>query len=333
MPILFTACSGRTGDTSQSAHPAPNSETAAGAVSAGRRILYVDSYHAEYEASIVRQGAARETLEAADIEMRVVYLDAKRKKLDDDLKAAALRAKRIIDSWQPDLVIAADDAASKYLVMPYFRNRDLPIVFMGVNWDAGPYGYPYRNVTGQVEIELVRELISELRKYAHGNRLGILCGNTLTDRKTVEYYKNIFEINFDRAMFVNTFEDWQCAYATLQNEVDILIVRNNAGISGWEDTFARSYVLDMTRIVTGTVVMHIVQYVLLGYAKIDYELGEYAAATALKILNGTPPNEIPISTNRKAKITLNMSLAKELGIKFPMEMIEKATFIEEQELP
>ncbi len=281
----------------------------------------------------MRQGAAREILEAADIEMRVVYLDAKRKRSDDDLKAAALRVKGIIDSWQPDLVIAAEDAASKYLVMPYFRNRDLPFIFIGVNWDAGPYGYPYRNVTGQVEIELIKELISELRKYARGNRLGILCGNTLTDRKTVEYYKNILEINFNRAMFVNTFEDWQRAYSILQNEVDILIVRNNAGITGWEETLARSYILDKTRIVTGTVIMHIVQYVLLSYAKIDYEMGEYAGVTALRILSGTPLNEIPISTNRKAKITLNMSLAKELGIKFPMEMIEKATFVVEQELP
>lgn len=228
LPILLTVCSGRTGDTGQSAPTAPDSE------------------------------------------------------------AAALRVKGIIDSWQPDLVIAAEDAASKYLVMPYFRNRDLPFIFIGVNWDAGPYGYPYRNVTGQVEIELIKELISELRKYARGNRLGILCGNTLTDRKTVEYYKNILEINFNRAMFVNTFEDWQRAYSILQNEVDILIVRNNAGITGWEETLARSYILDKTRIVTGAVIMHIVQYVLLSYAKIDYEMGEYAGVTALRILSGTP---------------------------------------------
>lgn len=76
LPILLTVCSGRTGDTGQSAPTAPDSEAAAEVVSARRRILYVDSYHAEYEASIMRQGAAREILEAADIEMRVVYLDA-----------------------------------------------------------------------------------------------------------------------------------------------------------------------------------------------------------------------------------------------------------------
>jgi hypothetical protein len=33
--------------------------------------------------------------------------------------------------------------------------NDLPVVFVGVNWDASPYGYPTANVTGSVEVELI----------------------------------------------------------------------------------------------------------------------------------------------------------------------------------
>ncbi len=50
--------------------------------------------------------------------------------------------------------------------------------------------------------------------------------------------------------------------------------------------------------------------------------------TALKILNGTSPSMIPITKNKRAKVSLNMSLAKDLGIIFPIEMIDMATLVD-----
>ena len=63
--------------------------------------------------------------------------------------------------------------------------------------------------------------------------------------------------------------------------------------------------------------------------KVSEEQGEWAAETALEILAGKSPKEIPIVTNKEAKIYLNMPLAKRLGIQFPMELINSANFIGE----
>ena len=293
-----------------------------------KKVLYVDSCHADYEPSIIMQRAARDILEPAGVEMQVIYMDAKRKKSDEMQQQAALRVRDFIESWKPDLVIAADDAASKYLVMPYYKDADLPFVFIGVNWDATPYRYPYKNATGQVEVELVQELLTELGKYARGNRIGMLSGDTLTDRKALGYYQDVLNIRFERAELVNDFNAWKEAYISLQDEVGILLVRNNSGIEGWNDQEAKSFVHENTYIPSGTVSTHLAPWVLISYSKVNQEFAEYAATSALQILNGESPADIPISTNKQAKVYLNMRLASRLGIEFPMELVERATFAE-----
>ena len=107
-----------------------------------KKVLYIDSYHAEYEPSMIMHKAVSSVLEPAGVEIKFVYMDAKRQKSDELLRIAALSIKSVIEKWEPDIVLAADDAASKYLVMPYYKDADLPFVFIGVNWDVKQYGYP-----------------------------------------------------------------------------------------------------------------------------------------------------------------------------------------------
>lgn len=293
-----------------------------------KKVLYVDSYDAEYPPSVIMQDAARRILEPAGVEMRVVYMDTKQQKSEEHQQQAALEIKDFIESWQPDLVIAADDAASMYLVAPYYRDADLPFVFIGVNWDTRAYGYPYKNVTGQIEVELIQELLAELGKYARGDRIGMLSGDTFTDQKALEYYRDVLDIQFHRVSLVDNFEAWKEAYASLQEEVDVLLVRNNSGIAGWDDQEAKSFVQAQTKIPTGTVSTHLAPWVLISYSKVNQEFAEYGATVALQILGGKSPADITITTNKQAKVYLNMRLAKNLAIKFPIELIERATLVE-----
>ncbi|HOL89685.1 MAG TPA: hypothetical protein PK965_10750, partial [Anaerohalosphaeraceae bacterium] len=96
------------------------------------------------------------------------------------------KAKEVIETWKPDLVIAADDNASAYLIAPFYRNADLPFVFCGVNWDAGSYGFPCRNVTGMIEVDLVDSMVRAMQKYASGTRLAALGADNESNRKAVD---------------------------------------------------------------------------------------------------------------------------------------------------
>ncbi|MBI9092310.1 MAG: hypothetical protein JEZ12_24105 [Desulfobacterium sp.] len=71
-----------------------------------------------------------------------------------------------------------------------------------------------------------------------------------------------------------------------------------------------------------------IRYALAGTLKVSREQGEWAAKTALQILAGKSPKDIPIATNKQAKLYLNMPLAKKLNIRFPMEIIDNASFVE-----
>ncbi len=294
---------------------------------AGRKVLYVDSYHPEYQPSMMIRAGVADVLRPAGVKVKYVFLDAKREKSAGKLRAAALRVKRVIEEWHPDAVIAADDAASKYLIQPYYRDSDLPFVFVGVNWEVRQYGFPYKNVTGQIEVEQVKELLTELRKYARGGRIGLLAGRTLTDRKALEYYENVLGIHFTKVVLVDDFRDWQAAYRALQHQVDLLLFRNHAGISGWDDEKAKELIMAQTVIPTGTMSNYMSPLALISYAKVNYEFGEYGARTALQILAGKSPAEIPLTTNKQVKIYLNMKLARQLGVKFPMALIRNAHLI------
>jgi CheY-like chemotaxis protein len=295
----------------------------------GKKILYVDSYHAAYDPSRIQQAFLRKILGPEGVQVEVVYLDEKRRGDTKSLQEASRAALERYRALRPDVVVAADDAASQYFVVPYLKDAATPVVFIGVNWSGAAYGYPFTNVTGQVEVEVVRELADALAALAKGRRVALLTGDTMTDRKSVEQYEKVLGLAFTEVRLVKGYEAWKEAYRSLQKGADILIFRNNSGIDGWDDGDARSFVLANTFVPTGTVSVHMAPLVLVSFAKVNAEFGEWAGETVLRILAGIPPSRIPVTMNKRAWITLNMPLAKKLGVVFPMDLMERATFVGE----
>ncbi|MDX2507734.1 MAG: ABC transporter substrate binding protein [Gammaproteobacteria bacterium] len=289
-----------------------------------KRILFIDSYHQSYSWSAGIVAGVRSILEPMAVEMKIFSMDSKRKSDADSIKQAALRAKAEIESWQPDLLIASDDNASKYLIEPYYKNADLPVVFCGVNWDASLYGYPYQNATGMEEISLIAPLPKELLRFAKGNRLGILSGNVLSDRQNVSNYIRKAGVVFDKRIFVSNVEQWQEAFLRLQNEVDMLILENSMSISGWEKETMHQFIMQHTKIPSGTTQARMIPYVLLGFLQVPEEQGQYAAKTALRILAGESPDAIPIVNNQRVNASVNLDMAEKLGVIFEIGFLRNA---------
>ena len=315
------------------------------------KILFVDSYNAGFSWSEgITDGILKGLnikkdqsgqLDAADsrVELKIIRMDTKRNSSEAFKKKAAERVKLEIDSWQPDLVIASDDNASKYLIVPYFKNADLPIVFCGVNWDgdssqdsgAEKYGYPFDNVTGMVEITLVDQAFEAIREYAGGERIGVLVPDNISGRKAVQYFRIKLAQNLVQEIYVATFDQWKASFLALQKQVDMLIIASPDGIAGWNDREAKAFVEANASIPSATFGFGGTPYSLVGFTRVPEELGEWSAQTALRILDGADPAEIPITTNKTAKIYLNMELASKLKIRFPIDLIERATFTSEVE--
>jgi len=292
----------------------------------GKKVFIVDSYHPEYIPNIMSRNSALKILRPEGIEVRIFYLDSKNITDENRLQKKAKQAVVQINQYKPDVILAFDDAASKYVIMPYFRNSDIPVVFNGVNWDEKQYGYPYENATGQVEVELLLELMETIKKYSKGIKIAMLTGDTETDRDSLKYYNNILKVSFSEVRFVSDFDAWKKTFLEMQKTSDALFLRNNPGIKDWNPSEAELFVLENIKIITATVSTHLEDISVISYAKDNSEFGEYSAQTALDILNGKKPSEIPITRSQRAEIILNMKLAKKLGLIFPMELIDQARF-------
>ncbi len=306
-----------------------------------KKVFFVNSYHRGYDWS---DGITKGILDSfgstmnsegevansdSKVILKIIYMDTKRNKSEESKKNAALKVKEIIDSWQPDVVITSDDNAAKYLILPYYKNSKLPFVFCGINNDAAPYGFPADNVTGMVEITLIETMLEHISNYAKGNRIGLLGADNLTRRKSAAIYSSSHKLEIDNRYAI-TFMDWKREFIYLQDEVDMMLITSPAGISGWDQQAAVKFVLKNAKIPSGSMIPTAMPFALIGFTKVPQEQGEWAAKTALEIIAGKSPKNIPIVTNKKAKVYLNMRLAKKLDIKFPMELIERATFVAEE---
>ena len=158
-------------------------QTTVALASSAVRCLYVSSYHAGYEWNDDIERGLESALQNRCV-IKKFYMDGKRHLDEVFAKTKALEAKRLVDSWKPDIIIAADDNASKYLIMPYFKNVAVPVVFCGINWTADAYGYPYHNATGMIEVGPLEPLHAEVLAVVKRARRGVfLSANEITQNK------------------------------------------------------------------------------------------------------------------------------------------------------
>jgi len=292
-----------------------------------KKVLYVDSYHADYGWSAGIEAGIRQVLEPTGVEIKVVRMDTKRNRDEDFKQQAALDAKATIETYQPDIVIASDDNASKYLIKPYYKDSEIPFVFCGVNWDASIYGFPYKNTTGMIEVSLVKSLLQQLSRYAKGKRLGFLALDAYSAKRIINNYKEKFQIQFDKEVYINNFEEWKAAYIKLQEQVDQLLLLSPQGIQNWDDNLAADFVLEHTNIPTGTALKSVMPFATIGFVNIPQEQGEWSAQAAVKILQGQAPNEIPIAQNKKGKLMINLKISNGMGVIFHSAILKNADVI------
>jgi len=305
----------------------------AGVVHAGKKIFFINSYHDGYAWSDGIRNGIKDVFKGADIELKVHDMDTKRNTSEEFKSAAGVKTKEMIEAFQPEVIIAADDNASKYVIVPYFNNSSTPVVFCGVNWSASEYGFPSANVTGMVEVSLIPKLVNMMTQHSKGEKIGLLGADNLSNRKEVANYKKIFNINFEKEVFVTTIEDWKNAFAQLQQEVDMLIMAPPSffnEVSEEEKSAIKNFILEHVTIPTGSVEDWIAPYALISLAKRSQEQGEWAATTALRILDGTAPSDIPIVENEQGSIILNLVLAEKLNVFFSPSTLRNATIIDKE---
>lgn len=291
------------------------------------KIFWVDSYNQGYAWSDGIGRGIRKILEDKNVEFAAFHMNTKQCKNNECMNKAALDAKKAIEKFEPDVLIASDDNAQKYLVVPHFKNTSLPVIFCGVNWNATGYGYPTENITGMIEVELVQETIRHMRRFAEGDKVGYISGDTASDRKIISWLNKLFFNMKMEAVRVKDYDSFQKEFVRLQDQVDMLFIRNYAGIDGWEELKAKKFISANLKIPTGSNNDFMSPYVIFTLGKIPDEQGEYAALTALKVAEGANISNLPVQTNKKARLTVNLDMARAMNIVLPLSILKVASVI------
>jgi ABC-type uncharacterized transport system substrate-binding protein len=290
---------------------------------AGQRILWIDSYNQGNAWSDGVQRGIMDVLKGNDVELKIHRMDTKRNKAESFKKAAAKKANNVIKKYKPDIVIASDDNASKYLVMPYLKDAALPVVFCGVNHSADKYGYPYKNATGIIELDPIEKLFYSMSFFTRMEKVGYLAGDTVTSRINGDSYVRRIRVDL-LERYVNTFSEWQSAFLQLQEDCDMLVIGNVSAINDWDGKKAYRFVLNQTRIPTGCVLEIMASYSMIGFIKLPEEQGRWAARTALRVLSGEKISNIPLGSPVEGRLILNKLIAESKGIRFPKSFVKNA---------
>ncbi len=314
-------------------------QTRRGAIDGSQvRVMYLDSYHEGYQAGALQRVAFAADLAATSFKPQILWHFMNSQQVNDQqaIDKAARIAKERIDNYQPDILVVSDDTAMRTVIAPFFRKGPMPVVFIGVNWDAEPYKLDYSWVCGQLEVDLIKALSDQLVKIKPNFepalskdkvRMAILTGDTETDRKTVEYYKRYLSTFQIAASFVVTFESWKSSFLALQKTEDIIILRSNNGITGWNPKDAISFVAKNGRIPSGSVSDWMSNVSLLTYGKDNAEFGHWAAEAVVRLLQGETPPSIGIVANYNAKVKVNLGLANGYGVTVSPQVLDLAELV------
>ncbi len=303
---------------------------AGGAAQAGE-IVFVDSYHEGYPWSDGITSGIEQALEGKGHNLTIVRMDTKRNKGDEFKVEASQKALAEIKEKNADVVIACDDNAAKFLIAEHLNGTDTPVVFCGVNWDATAYEFAPENVTGMVEVASADELVGMLAPGAAGDRVGFISADTASEHKNYQSITSKFgdEINFTAAEFATDFEDFKAKFVAMQENTDLIVFSNYAGIEGWDEAAAEEFILANTKVPTGSMQPFMQNFVTLVFGKVAEEQGKWSGTAAVEIIAGKAVSDIPGVHNKEGMIIVNAKLAETSGIDLPVELVELANLIVE----
>lgn len=287
-----------------------------------KKVFYINSYHEGYAPSDETMDAIRKILNAGGVQLDVFFLDAKRHPETDEILKRSAEALERIQKFRPDVLIASDDDAVKYVIAPHYRSGPIPAVFCGVNWSSEEYGLPSDNVTGMIETVPVETALRDLRQvYPKIQKLRVLSEDSTSERNNRALLDPLYKrLGFEPSYaLVPDFASWKKEFVRAQMEADVIYLPTMGAVAGWNEAEAKQWVVQHIRKPVFTCDDFMMPYAAYGLTKVAREQGEWAATAALKILRGTKPRDIPLASNQRTRCFVNPELSAKIGFHPPDE--------------
>ena len=189
-------------------------------------MLLVHSYHQGYRWVDTITEGVRSAIQGTGLELDIFCMDAKRH-TDEAWKIdAGRRARKRVDEYHPDIILAADDDAQEYFAT-FYLNTALPVVFTGVDADPSKYGYPAANVTGVIERPHFKESLALAQRLRPIKRIAVLSCHDSTSILALGFMKQEqLDVEVAEWLMVDDFDGWKKAVERFNRSVDAIVIRS-----------------------------------------------------------------------------------------------------------
>ena len=309
---------------------------------AQRLVMLVQSYHKEYVWCQHIENGVRRALRGQNVQVSVQYMDAKRNPAPDRLRQKADQLAALIRAKKPQVVIAADDAAQEYLVVPYLKNHAPPqVIFCGVNATPSRYGFPASNVSGVRERWHFSEGFALLKRIKPNMRtVAVLSDDSESSQYVLsdmdqEGRAAKFALKVLRVERLHTLQQWREAVLREQSRADSLalgtyytLVDEQTGKVADADQVAAWNSANIRKPSLGFADYSREHGLLCGILESGDEQGYLAGVMAREVLErGVNAGALPLRINRKGLVLLNLKTADRLNILIPYDIIKAAEIV------
>jgi len=296
------------------------------AAAATKKVLVVMSYHQGYAGEEEIREGFEQGLNGAEI--KFFHMDTK-----NNIESGAEKGReafKLYKEFKPDVVVAVNDNAQSFFVVPYLKDKvETPVVFCGVNFEATKYGFPATNVTGVLERKHYRESIAFAQVIdPEIKTIAVLYKDNPTNRQ------NIAQLEGEKSLYpaVITARHKISALAELrdvlaQSEADAYLLLNLTGVVGdqgkaMEGTDVIRFIVDNSSKPTiGASSWEIKAGVLSGVIKSNDEQGAIVAEMVLRIWGGESPQNLPLAQNCNGQRFINLGTLNKIGLKLTPEAV------------
>ncbi len=304
-----------------------------------KKILLLHSYHKEYPWVAAITAGVHKALAGQDIILNTFYMGTKRNPSYAWKVRSGEAARKMVDDWKPDAVIAADDDAQIF-VTQYYANRKPWFVFCGVNGDPADYNLPARNVTGIIERPFFSESLAYLKQILRNSSriikilavisdTGLTSIGALTFMRSEAKHAGVTVLGYH---LIDSYTLWQKRIEEY-NKIEALAVciytYHTIKRTGDQTSMEPQEVLQWTVAnsimpTVGFLDFAIEDGLLCGVVESGEEHGYEAALMALELLRGKDIKSLPVKRAGKGLKMINLKTAERLGISVPEDVIKTA---------
>ena len=304
------------------------------------RVFILQSYNPEYIWTQNINLGVFESLRDVEVVYDYFYMDAKRRPDKPSLVKAASAALERIAAFDPDVVIAVDDAAQAYVVAPSLLGKARPqVIFCGLNAPPSLYGFPGPNVSGVRERWHIREGVALLKRLVPSARSVVF----LTDASESTDYiiqgmredirqNGPYALELKSIDSIGSYQAWQQRILSFQGKADAIALgiyhslrdERTGKVVPPEEAAAWMNSVNV-KPTLGFADYALDHGIMCGVLEAGHEQGYLAGSMAREVMSrGGAAGDLPMRINDRGVIMLNLKSAERLNVDIPYEIIEAA---------